>query len=52
MIYSISLSFQITVYSRGHPCLAIQVPGVAATDLQGEYYEEGYGGADGLGFTS
>ena len=55
MIYvvcSISLSFQLTSYSPGHPCLVVQVPGVAVTDLQGEYYKEDYGGADGWGIAS
>ena len=44
---SISLSFQLTAYGLGHLCPAIQVPSVAVTDLQGDYYEEDYGGADG-----
>ena len=52
MIYSISLSFQLTAYDPGHPCPAVQVPGVAMTDLQGEYYKEDYGGTDGWGFAS
>ena len=34
MICSISLNFQLMVYGLGHPCLAVQVPGVAVTDLQ------------------
>ena len=52
MIYSILLSFQLLVYGPGHSCPAIQVLGVAATDLQGEYYEEDYRGVDGWGFSS
>ena len=52
MIYvscSISLSFQLTVYGHGHLCPAAPVPGVDATDRQGEYYDEDYGGSDGWG---
>ena len=30
----------------------VQVPGVAVMDLQGEYYEEDSGGANGWGFAS
>ena len=55
MIYvssSVSLRFQLMAYGSGHPCPSIQVPGVDAMDLQGEYYEEDYGGADGWGFAS
>ena len=52
MICSISLSFQLTAYGPGHPCPAVQVLGIAAMDLQGEYYDEDYGGADGWGFSS
>ena len=52
MNFSISLSFQLTTYGPGHPCPAVQVLGIVETDLQGEYYEEDYGGADGYGFGS
>ena len=40
------------VYGLGHPCPIVQVPDVDVTDLQGEYYEEDYGRADGWGFAS
>ena len=46
VICSISLSFQLMAYGRGHPCPAIQVLGVGAVNLYGEYYEEDYGGTD------
>ena len=39
--------FQLTAYGSGHPCPTIQVSGITAMDLQGEYYEEDYGGAEG-----
>ena len=48
----VSLSFQLRAYSLGHPCPAVQVPGVAVTYLQGKYYEEDYGRAHGWGSDS
>ena len=49
---NISFSFQLTVYGPGHPCPVVPILGVDATNLQGEYYEEDYGGVDGCGFAS
>ena len=51
-ICSISLSFQLKAYGPRHPCPAVQVPGVGAANLPGEYYEEDYGGADVWSFAS
>ena len=52
MSYSISLSFQLRAYGPGHLCPAVPVLSVDVIDLQGEYYGEDYGGADGWNFAS
>ena len=39
-------------YGPEYPCPAVQVLCVVVMDLQGEYYEEDYGEADGWGFAS